>query len=70
MDTGFFPGVKRPGYVVGHQPLFRTEVKESGKLPIWALKAYSRVNFPFLPLLSSTSVLNWFIGVVKRNTDD
>jgi len=50
MDTGSFPGAKRPGLGVGHSTPSIAEVKErveSYLYPLWAFVACSGVTFTF-----------------------
>jgi hypothetical protein len=49
MGTGSFPGVKRPGRGIDHLPPSSAKVKERVELylPLWAIVAYSTVNFIF-----------------------
>jgi len=36
MDTGYFPGVKRPGCGVDHPPLYSAEVKDRVELYLYS----------------------------------
>ena len=47
IDTGSFPGVKRPGRDVDHPPAPRAEFKCVELLPLWAFVACSKVKFTF-----------------------
>jgi hypothetical protein len=51
MDTGSFPGIKRPGRGVDHPPPTSAEIKERVELylysPLWAFMACYRVIFTF-----------------------
>jgi hypothetical protein len=62
MDTGSFPGVKRPGRGVDHPPPSSVVVKERVEMYLysWASVARSRVNFT-LPLRISRGVIRFVI---------
>ena len=66
MGTGSFPGLKRPGRGVDHQPPSSAEVNEVVELYLYALCAFLvcyRVNF----VCDKLNLLNWMWDAVAVN---
>ena len=64
MDTGSFPGVKRAGRGVDHQPPSSTEVKERVELYLYSP---SRPSLPVLGWTSSSFIKIWYASTNFSN---